>query len=108
MQATLACRIGGDDGAPFVTVGQITVGTDLPVEGDTYAVPLVIDTQALSNDVVCALSSTGPNPGQSPEISWMVALPAPTLALVDPADGSISPLNLSLASRSLLDLAILV
>ena len=76
----VACRTSG--GTTFTSVGSTTVAT-IAING-VYTVGVAVDTVALGTSVECRATVDLPNPGVSEVVSYVLALPAPTLALTAP------------------------
>jgi hypothetical protein len=83
---TVACRTDAEGSSPL-TVGTTTVPTPSPVDGQ-LSVTVALPVATLGNNILCRASQSGSEVLSSEEIALVVGLPAPALAITNPADGA--------------------
>ncbi len=81
------CRPASAGENTWFPAAQATVPDPAPEDG-LFPVPVALPLDTFSNDVVCRASYGGPNPVTSAPVAFVVALPAPTLALTEPVEGA--------------------
>jgi len=73
-------------GSYFVATGQLTLTAVTP--DWLYVVPVVLDVDALGNEVLCHAVAGGGVAKYSPDVALTVGLPAPALTIEEPAEGA--------------------
>ncbi len=81
--AAIVVECRADGGATFTTVGTTTIAT--VAANGVYSVSVAIDTVVLGTRVECRARVDLPNAGVSEVVAYVLALPAPSLALTAPA-----------------------
>ena len=83
---TVRCRRDALD-APLLAVGDFLVDTRSADDRYEISVALRVDLQGA--DQLCRVATDGPNPATSGAVNLWVALPAPRLTLLSPADEAV-------------------
>jgi hypothetical protein len=74
-------------GNTYFKVGSMTMTAENIDGGDSYALPVLLDTDSVSNSVLCRARVEAENPNQSSDIALTIGLPAPSISLTSPSSG---------------------